>query len=577
VGPSVDKTGADEAPRLETLLENLGRDVVQVVVAPAGLDVPVGEPVIYDAGERPGISRGAIVLAVGVRAGTAQGDGLIAAAAQAEAAAVVFKATPDLPALIGDRGVAVLSVPEEMTWTQLHAHLNLSRFSTATGATTGIAGVPLGDLFALANAIAGVVGGAVTIEDPGRRVLAYSTLGDQPIDAARRGSILGRQVPDSPGMRTLYRQVMSTPGVMSADSATLRQMLEGGPSELDDLKPRSAIAIRAGSEAIGSIWIVHDDDGLDQESERALAEAARIAVPHVIQARAARDVERRLRAEILMTVLEGTGSVEEAAVRLGFAPSAPLSLVAFELPDAEPGIDELRRERLVDLVVLHCEATCRQTSAVALGQTVYALLQNERGLDARALIRLAEQIQAHAETRLGATLVAAVGPAAGGVRDVSRARRETERVLGVLRGDARGRTITSIEDVRSEVVLHELKELSLDHPTLPHRARGRAADGARVGATALGGPGRRDLLLGCGGRALRAATPRRRDARRDADPGRRVRAGDAGAAGRRAERRRRALVAPLGPRVVDLRLGRPDRDRPRRRHDRAVGLPARRA
>jgi sugar diacid utilization regulator len=459
----------DEASSLEGLLENLGRDVIQVVVAPAGLGVAVGEPVIYDGAERSAISRGAVVLAVGVRAGTAQAEGLIAAAGQAKAAAVVFKATSELAEVVRDaetHGVAVLAVPEEMTWTQLHAHLNLSRFSTATGASTGIAGVPLGDLFALANAIAGVVGGAVTIEDPGRRVLAYSTLGDQPIDAARRGSILGRQVPDSPGMRTLYRQVLSTPGVMTADSETLRGLLEGGPADIEGLKPRSAVAIRAGSEAIGSIWVIHEDADLDDESERALVEAARIAVPHVIQARAARDVERRLRAEMLMTVLEGQGSVEEAAARLGFGPSDPVSVVAFEFADGEAGLDELRRERLVDLVVLHCEAACRQTSTVALGQIVYALLQADRPLDERALIRLAEQVQAHAEQRLGTALLAAVGPSADGVRDVSRARRETERVLGVLRGDGRARTVASIDDVRSEVVLHELKELSIDHPTL---------------------------------------------------------------------------------------------------------------
>ena len=39
-------------------------------------------------------------------------------------------------------------------------------------------------------------------------------------------------------------------------------------------------------------------------------------------------------------------------------------------------------------------------------------------------------------------------------------------MLGVLRVDARGRTVASIEDVRSEVVLHELRELSVDHPSL---------------------------------------------------------------------------------------------------------------
>jgi len=461
-GPS-----ADEPSSLRGLIDNLGRDVIQVVAAREGIDVLVGEPMIYDPGERTAISRDAVVLAVGVRVGTAEGDRLIAAAAQSGAAAVVFKATPELAELareLGSYDVAVLSVPEEMTWTQLHALLNLSRFATATG-DAGIAGVPLGDLFALANAIAGVVGGAVTIEDPARRVLAYSTLGDQPIDAARRGSILGRQVPDSPGMRTLYRQVLATPGVMTADGATLRRMLEGGPAEVDDVKSRSAVAIRAGTHMIGSIWVIHDAERLDEESEHALAEAARIAVPHVIQARAARDVERRLRAEMLLAVLDGRGSVDEVAARLGFATSTPLAIVAFEAANGEPGIDELQRERLVDLVVVRCEASSRQTSAVALGQIVYALLQGEQ-LDQRALLRLAQQVQEHAEARLGLALLGAVGPAIDGLREVSRARRDVERVLGVLRGDPSGRTVASAEQVRSEIVLHELKELSLDHPGL---------------------------------------------------------------------------------------------------------------
>ena len=458
----------DEPATLEALLENLGRDAIQVSAAPRGLDVLVGEPVIYDPIELSAISRDAVVLAVGVRLGTARGDQLIEAAAQAGAAAVVVKATPDLDELVGGRdllGVAVLSVPEEMTWTHLHALLDLSRFAMVTGAAAGIAGVPLGDLFALANAVAGVVGGAVTIEDAARRVLAYSTLGDQPIDAARRGSILGRQVPDSPGMRSLYRQVLETPGVMSADGATLRRMLAGGPAEIDDVKARSAVAIRAANQTIGSIWVIHDGDRLDEESEHALAEAARIAVPHVIQARAARDVERRLRAEMLLTVLEGRGSVDEAAARLGFTSSAPFALLAFEIANGEPGIDELQRERLVDLVVLHC-ATVRQTSAVALGQIVYALLQGDAPIELRALTRLTEQVREHAEARLGLRLLGAVGPTVAGLRDLPRARRDAERVLGVLRSDVRGRTVAATDDVRSEVVLHELKELSLEHPSL---------------------------------------------------------------------------------------------------------------
>jgi PucR C-terminal helix-turn-helix domain/GGDEF-like domain len=455
---------ADEQSSLADLLEKLGTDVIQVVAAPRGVDVPVGEPVIYDAAERSAISRGAIVLAVGIRAATARGDEVLEAAAQAGAAAVVFKAAAEAGGLIRRDGVAVLSVPEEMTWTQLHALLDLSRFSAASDAAVGIAGVPLGDLFALANAIAGVVGGAVTIEDPSRRVLAYSTLGDQPIDAARRGSILGRQVPDSPGMRSLYRRVLSTAGVMTADGATLRRILKSGPPELDDLKPRSAVAIRAASQAIGSIWVVHDDGRLDDESERALAEAARIAVPHVIQARAARDVERRMRAEMLLTVLDGGGAVDETSVRLGFDPAVPFAVMAFEAAAAD--LDELQRERLVDVVAVQCGGFCPQTVTVALGQTVYALLQADGALEERRLVQAAERIRLHADGRLGTGLIAAVGSTAESVRDVPRARAEAERVLAVLRTDAKGRTVASIEDVRSEVVLHELRELSLEHPSL---------------------------------------------------------------------------------------------------------------
>jgi DNA-binding PucR family transcriptional regulator len=474
--PSLPSEAGAESSLLEDLLENLGRDVIQVVASPRGLDVRVGDPVIYDPTERSALAPASVVLAVGVHAGTSDCRAMLRAAAEAGAAAVVVKGGGDAAELSRDAaavGVALLSVPEEMTWTQLYAFLlNATGFSAQPTGGGGIAGVPLGDLFALANAIASVVGGAVTIEDPSRRVLAYSTLDDQPIDAARRRSILGRQVPDSPGMRALYRTVLSETGVFTSDPQLLLELLKGGlPPELQELKARSAVAIRAGSQAIGSIWVVHDEQRLDEESEHALAEAARIAAPHMIQARAARDVERRMRAEMLLAVLDGRDSAEETAVRLGFSTSAPLSVLAFELVGNQSAIDELQRERLVDLVVVHCGAACRQTAAVALGRSVYALLQgSEREIERQQLVRLAEQIQAHAEARLGTALRAALGSTVDGVRDVSRARREAERVLGVLRADPQERTVAAIDDVRSEVVLLELRELSADHPSL---ARGK--------------------------------------------------------------------------------------------------------
>src|SRR5437764_13888319 len=52
---------------LAQLLDNMGPSAAQVIVAPRGLDIPVGEPVIHDPLEQSPMERDAIVLAVGVR------------------------------------------------------------------------------------------------------------------------------------------------------------------------------------------------------------------------------------------------------------------------------------------------------------------------------------------------------------------------------------------------------------------------------------------------------------------------------------------------------------------------------
>jgi DNA-binding PucR family transcriptional regulator len=460
---------SDEAADLEALLQSLGADVVELVVAPRGLAIAVGEPVIYDEGEHSAIATGVVVLAVGVRPGTAEASKLLADAERAEASAVVFKRGTDhsgLSQVAASAGVAVLSVPEEMTWTQLHAFLlNARRFSVQVDGGGGIAGVPIGDLFALANAIAGMVGGAVTIEDPARRVLAFSTLGDQPIDAARRRSILGRQVPDSQGMRKLYRRVLETDGVMTADHQMLREVLEGGLDEVEDLDPRSAVAIRAGGRMIGSIWVDHPVTPLGGEALHALTEAARIAAPHVIQARAARDIERRIRGEMLLAVLEGRASTEENATRLGFSATARFAVLAFSAVAREE-IDQFERERLVDLVGVYCEALHGPSGAIAIGENVYALLQVDDRPERDRVVRVARETQGHAGARIGGGILAGVSSTVDSIREVAAARREAERVLVVLRSARSATTLATIDDVRSQVVLLELRELTVEHSSL---------------------------------------------------------------------------------------------------------------
>jgi DNA-binding PucR family transcriptional regulator len=225
------------------------------------------------------------------------------------------------------------------------------------------------------------------------------------------------------------------------------------------------VAIRAGGRMIGSIWVAHQTAPLGEEASHVLTEAARIAAPHVIQARAARDVERRIRGEMLLAVLEGRASAEENAARLGFASTARFTVLAFSVAAGEE-IDQFERERLVDLVGVYCEALHGPSGSIAIGENVYALLQVEDGSERGRVIRVARETQEHAGARIGGGVLAAVSSTVDGLREVAAARREAERVLEVLRSGRAAPGLAAIEDVRSEVVLLELKELKLEHPSL---------------------------------------------------------------------------------------------------------------
>ncbi|WP_246005583.1 hypothetical protein [[Actinomadura] parvosata] len=292
---------------LGRIIHDLGTTVLDVAASPGGLDAEVTGVHIYDPLDELIVPAGAILLAVGVQ-GAADICGLLARAPHA--AGVVVKLPVDVDervrAAVRETGVAVLGLTRAASWAQVAA---LLRSLLAEGELAEPGEGAHGDLFSLANAVCALLDAPVTIEDRSSRVLAYSGRQDE-ADRGRVETVLGRQVPER------YLRLLDEQGVFRR----LYQSQEPIHIELDDGSPinREAVAVRAGDEILGSIWVAVRDP-LNAQRRRALSDAAKIVALRLLHERAGADTQRRLRADLLSTVLAGGADAAEAAGRLGIA------------------------------------------------------------------------------------------------------------------------------------------------------------------------------------------------------------------------------------------------------------------
>lgn len=444
---------AEPRATLKGMLEHLSLGVVQVVVAPHGLDVPVGHPVISDPAEPLRADPGDIVLAVGVDSERLAMDAAKAAAA-AGAVAVAFKAWAEPSrALVDygrDNGIAVLTVAPDMAWGQLFTLLRTAGSASGRLFET-VSDVPAGDLFALANAVALMVGGATTIEDRQSNVLAYSSA-DDPIDPARRETILGRKVPDHWLTRLrddgVFRRLWTTEEVVHVLYPDA------------EYRTRMAIGIRAGGESLGSIWVIEGDAPFDERAEQALREAARIAALHLIRHTAGEGLERRRRGEALRSALEGNLAPTLFPESLGM-PAGPVAVIAFELPPSDDAQVALQAERAVDMISLYCQSFRRHAACVAIGRVVYVLMASRTDNPTTDLAELARDIAARVHQALRVELRAGIGSSVDNFARLHVTRWEADQVLRLLASAPGSAEVAHVDDLRSHVVLQRLIDLAV--------------------------------------------------------------------------------------------------------------------
>jgi sugar diacid utilization regulator len=447
----------DGRPTLQAVLERLSTGTVSVLAAPRGLDLEVGSAVICSPDDLGGVLPNDIVLAVGSQ--VREVPELLERATAREASAVIIAVSEndDLGLAVGAAtacGMTLLLAPTDVSWGRLYALLCSAGPSAAVGV-----GVPAGDLFRLADAIADMVGGPVTIEDPQSVVLAYSH-GSQDVDEPRRQAILGRRVIEKYVREYreagLFRRLASSDDVLRLPGT-------------EELRPRMAVGVHAGGEMLGSIWVAELDAPLGEEAETALRSAGGLAALHLLRHRDSDDQERRRRAETVRAVLDGRLPPEGAALALGLAVDEALSVVVFELQGLEGPDAVVLVERLADAVAMHAQGPAPGACCAAIGRRVYALLP-EAGSDpqaARARVRaLVPQVLERARLSLRLVVLAGIGGRAGGLAAVPRSRWEADQVLRVLSVGTSDRAWASIEEERARVILLRVVDLAADDPRL---------------------------------------------------------------------------------------------------------------
>lgn len=313
------------------------------------------------------------------------------------------------------------------------------------------------ELFALADAIAAVIGGSVAIEDLETRVVAYSTRPGQAIDELRRQGILGRRVPEQPGPQAerqlrQYRQVLTASGVIRM------------PGLAEGELPRAAVAVRAGDLPLGTIWAIEDRSPLDEAGERALLDGARTAALHMLRRRSATALELHAREQALRAGLDGTAPATDTAYRLGVPANTPLTLLGFAPAGVSSDAGTLLTRLGADLG--RHWAAVRPSAAVCTGpRAVYTLLPDA---DLGSSRRLAAQALAAASRPGTESLRAAVSRPATVVSELPELRSEVDDVLRVTTTDRTAPDIAALTDVHARVLLAHLADELAQRPRLRH-------------------------------------------------------------------------------------------------------------
>lgn len=412
-------------------------------------DRAVSSFVLFDGADSSDIADHSIVLAIGV---LSQQDAAVLARAihGVNIAAVVLRDSvtrDDQVRLQLGADVPVLALREHASWTQLTTTLavilGLEQGQSIDDAIFGDAET---DLFTLANSVAGIVGGPVTIEDLSSSVLAFSS--DQAsADDARMQTVLGHQVPAN------YHAVLREKGFF-------RTVYESpSPIFMDTIDPevrgRMAMRIQAAGQLLGSVWVVTDSP-LSAQRQESLAEAANVIALTMLRIRMTNDAASRLRASRVLALLDG-GVVAREAMKASKISAPGYAVTALGLhPDSAVEDAGFELNRLASGFMMHMQSASPQSPVALLGDVVYAVIplvsagpDRAKALAQEFLARLSE----------GRHVLIGVGSPVSDAARLTESRREADLALRVLGQRSPASGAATSDDVMVESLLLRMSDL----------------------------------------------------------------------------------------------------------------------
>jgi DNA-binding PucR family transcriptional regulator len=366
------------------------------------------------------------------------------------------------------------------------------------------------ELGELAQTIATLTGGLVTIEDTSSRVLAYSRSADD-VDELRRLSILGRSGPAP------YLALLRQWGVYDR-LASSEEVVEIAEHPESGVRRRLAVGVFAGDRQLATIWLQQGSGNFEPHAEQALLGAARITAAQLVSRGRRPAGSGTELAALLGTGQPGTGQPSTAQpstgqpgtgqevgaalqVRLGRAVRQPCAVAVVELgPDLRDAAGAgSQLDELAAILTVHAAAYRRAALVEQLAGRVYLLLPalepappgrtastrvpSDRTSDsgtpgtvtpgrvapgglassgvtsATAMLR---QAMAAVRRHLDPAARAAIGPVVESVPAAARSRHGAELALGV----AGNEPVSSFDEVRPRLLIRAIEDCLHQHDDL---------------------------------------------------------------------------------------------------------------